>query len=315
MNEEIKKKLIDLEITPPLRTWDKISAALDEEVAAEFPSRLYELELDPPSKVWDSVATTLSYSEKLYHLELTPPSTAWEQISTALDDGAEVPRIMAVRRISVWKYAAAASIIAFLAFGVKMLTAERIGSDIVVLDPQKEKSQTQPAKKDEVQKKSEVISTEKKNSDEEVARTNNLPKEGPRETIAANTPAKNYSRRPNNYIKTTANHLSKTEFASPDAFCLTSLQKNAPGYQSNFSDAAYRYVVFENDNCELIRISKKLAEKLGCNVPDRLTPEYQSCIQQLKKWSEKIAQMNITPSADNFMNIMELLKSTEEKQF
>ena len=96
---------------------------------------------------------------------------------------------------------------------------------------------------------------------------------------------------------------------------MANLKMNAPGHQPRFPESAYRYLVFENDNCELVRMSKKLAEALGCTAPDQNAPEFQNCLQQLKKWSEKIAQMNITPSADNFMNIFELLKSTEDKQF
>jgi len=159
-----------------------------------------------------------------------------------------------------------------------------------------------------------VTGDEEKLTSPKPALTNNLPKEGPREVLASNAITKNNSRRPGNYM-TAAYKIPKPEFASSDGFCMANLQTNVPGHQPKFSDAVDRYLVFENDNCELMRISKKLAEKLGCNVSDQNTMEYQNCIQQLKKWSEKIAQMNITPSPDNFMNIFELLKSTEEKQF
>jgi hypothetical protein len=316
MNEEIKKKLFDLEINPPAGTWDKISAALDDEVAAEFPSQLYELELNPPSKVWDSVATTISYSDKLYNLEFAPPASVWNKISNALNETEEVRRVIPIRRIPVWKYAAAASILAFLAFGVKWLTAEKTGTQMAIETQQPKKTEVKPQEIDgPVKGHPATVSTEKQTpKTAEVKQTNNLPKEGPRQANATYTPVKNNSRRQNNFMAA-GYKLPTSEFANSDEFCLTSLQTDAPGHQPKFSDASHRYLVFENDNCELIRISKKLAEKLGCNVPDQLTPEYQGCIQQLKKWSEKIAQMNITPSTDNFMNIVELLKSTEEKQF
>ena len=314
MNEQIKRKLFDLEIDPPGKTWNKISAALDDEVVAEFPSQLYDFELQPPPKVWNAVATSLAYSDKLNNLELEPPISAWQKISAALEEEKVVPRITPVRRMPVWKYAVAASLLAFVGFGVKWLTAKRVGPEIANQKIVTPKTEIQTKKQDEQQNAVATTTNEQKPQEETPALTNNLPKEGPRQTVIAVTSQKNSYRRPGNYM-TAAYKIQMDEFANPDVFCLTNLKTNVPGQQPKFSDAAYRYLVFENDNCELIRISKKLAEKLGCNLPDQNTPEYQNCIQQLKKWSEKIAQVNITPSADNFMNIFELLKSTEEKQF
>jgi len=317
MNEEVKRKLCNLEVDPPGKMWGRISAALDDEVAAEFSSQLYDLEIRPPSKVWSSVAAALdagvaiNFPQKLYNLEVQPPIDSWNKISIALDKEKAVPRISPVkRRIPAYKYAVAASLLALIGFGVKWLTTERVGPEIVQ-NNRTQKTEVQPKTENNQPGPQTTISTEEQKS----ALTNNLPKEGPRQVVAATaTTVKSNTRRPGNYM-TAAYKMPKPQFASPDGFCMANLKTNAPGHEPKFSEAAYRYIVFENDNCDLVRISKKLAEKLGCTISDQNTVEYQNCIQQLKKWSEKIAQMNITPSADNFMNIFELLKSTEEKQF
>jgi len=320
MNEEIKRKLFDLEIDPPGKNWDKILAALNDEVAAEFPSHLRDLEINPSSKVWNSVAAALdsgvalNFPNKLYNLEVQPPVYSWQKISIALDKENAPPSIPAKRKIPYIKYVVAASLLALIGFGIKWLTAERTGPEVAIQNTQPQKTEVQPKSQGDQPNPQTTVSTNEKSVEQKTTLTNNLPKEGPREVVASTTTTKNNSRRPGNYM-TAAYKVPRPEFASSDGFCMASLQTNAPGHQPKFSDAVDRYLVFENDNCELMRISKKLAEKLGCNVPDQNTVEYQNCIQQLKKWSEKIAQMNITPSADNFMNIFELLKSTEEKQF
>jgi hypothetical protein len=315
MNDEVKRKLYNLEVDPPGKIWGRISAALNDEVEAEFSSQLYDLEIKPPSKVWNFVAAALdnggalNFPDKLYNLEVQPPIDSWKKISTALDEEKALPRIPVKRKTPYIKYAVAASLLAMVGFGIKWLTAERTGPEIVQ-NTKTQKTGVQPKTENNQSNPETTNSTEEQKS----TLTNNLPKEGPRQAVAATTTAKNNTRRSGNYM-TAAYKMPKPEFATSDGFCMANLKTSAPGDQPKFSEAAYRYVVFENDNCELVRISKKLAEKLGCTIADQNTVEYQNCIQQLKKWSEKIAQMNITPSADNFMNIFELLKSTEEKQF
>ena len=315
MNDGVKRKLYNLEVDPPGKMWSRISAALNDEVATEISSQLYDLEIKPPVKVWNSVAAALdngealNFPDKLYHLEVHPPIESWKKISNALDEEKALPRIPVKRKIPYIKYAVAASLLAMVGFGIKWLTAERTGPEIVQ-SSRTPKTQVQPKTESHQANPQTTNPTEEPKS----VLTNNLPQEGPREAVAATTIAKSTTRRSGNYM-TAAYKMPKPEFASSDGFCMANLKTDAPGLEPKFSEAAYRYIVFENDNCELVRISKKLAEKLGCTISDQNTVEYQNCIQQLRKWSEKIAQMNITPSADNFMNIFELLKSTEEKKF
>src|SRR6266496_4607211 len=150
MNEEIKRKLFDLEIDPPKKTWDKIIAALNDEVAAEFPSQLYDFELQPPPKVWNAVATSLVYSDKLYNLELAPPVGVWQKISVELDEEKIVPRMTPVRRIPVWKYAVAASVLGLIGFGMKWLTAEKNpGPEVAIQNPPAKKTVVQPGAEDD----------------------------------------------------------------------------------------------------------------------------------------------------------------------
>ena len=79
MSEELKKKLLNYEVSPPGIVWDKIADALDEEITAGFPRQLYEVEVMPPSGTWSNIASALEnakdeFPAKLYDLEVNPPA-------------------------------------------------------------------------------------------------------------------------------------------------------------------------------------------------------------------------------------------------
>jgi hypothetical protein len=93
MSNEWQHKIYNQEATPPARTWDKISAALDEShVSDSFPHILYNAEAQPPAGTWEAIANTLAEEEisnefpsTLYNAEAIPPANTWEHIAAALD--------------------------------------------------------------------------------------------------------------------------------------------------------------------------------------------------------------------------------------
>src|SRR5215831_7015674 len=155
MSDELKKKLYDYEVSPPIAAWDKIAAALDEQVSAEFSKKLYNLEAVPQNNVWDKIAKELEteeqekYSLKLYNLEIDPPAKAWEKISVALDEKNNLLQIPSKRKIIPFiKYAAAACVIGIIAFGAIKLLNEKTSTHAVASKtvlPQKNSSSDQPA--------------------------------------------------------------------------------------------------------------------------------------------------------------------------
>ncbi|MEO7984109.1 MAG: hypothetical protein ABI688_08505, partial [Bacteroidota bacterium] len=124
MSSGLQHKMYNFEVTPPASTWEKIAAELDEsELAAKFPSSLYNIQLAPPLQVWQRISAALDeptmindYSAKLAGMEVTPPVTVWDKIKTSLDAEQEtIPQRMRIS--SFLKYAAAAVLIGFLAWG------------------------------------------------------------------------------------------------------------------------------------------------------------------------------------------------------
>ena len=94
-------------------------------------------------------------------------------------------------------------------------------------------------------------------------------------------------------------------------FRQASLTGEIPGNCSQISDAD-PYIMFVNPDGYLIRISKKLAETLGCVYTNGNSEQYDRCQDQIRKWRDKIAQSPATSSPDNFMDILNVIKSVQE---
>jgi hypothetical protein len=77
---------------------------------------------------------------------------------------------------------------------------------------------------------------------------------------------------------------------------------------------ADRYLNFMDPDGSLIRVSKKLADAVGCFYSRGNSDEYKQCQEQIKKWRDKISQSSSTPSADHFMDILDILKSVQDNQ-
>jgi hypothetical protein len=287
--------------------WSRIVAALDQEINAEFPQRLYTLEAPPPFDVWNRIEDRLEedtqgqYAAKLFNLEAAPPPQTWNKILTLLDEENVIPEIPSKRRIiSFVRYAVAACIIALIAFGTfKLLNQKTDGRSTALKTvlPRKDSSAAL------IPNPTQQVTP---------SPSNNLPREG---TGLAQMETK--------YRKKTSSEpaVSMTQMAttfpalagsrSISDFRQVSLKGDIPGNCSLISDAD-PYLMFVNPDGYLIRISKKLAETLGCIYTNGNSDQYNRCQDQIKKWRDKIAQSPATSSPDNFMDILNVIKSVQE---
>jgi hypothetical protein len=307
MSEELKRKLYNYEAEPPGMIWNRIETALDQEISAQFPERLYVLEATPPPEVWDRIEEELEreskeqYPEKLYNIEITPPSQAWKKISTLLDDGRAIAEIPSRRRIiSFVKYAAAACIIGLIAFGTFRVLNQKTDGRSTALKavlPQKDSSAAQ------IQHPTQEPSP---------SPSNNLPREGASLAQIETKSRKRTSAEPVVSMTQMAATLPAVVGSeSTSDFRTASLTGDIPGNCSLISDAD-PYLMFVNPDGYLIRISKKLAEALGCIYSNGNSDEYNRCQDQIKRWRDKIAQSPATSSPDNFMDILNVIKSVQE---
>jgi len=312
MNEELKRKLHDYEVTPPERTWNKIAAALNKEINAEFPQKLYEAEVIPPAGTWNKIAASLEagaqdlYPAKLYNLEVAPPAKTWEKISALLNEEKIIPRISSKRKIIPFvRYAVAACIIGIVAFGAfRLLNRQTTGPSLAgktILPQSTSPTLIQPGK--ENNSSAQTIP----------AASNNLPKE---RTALAKTNVDSKRKFPTQqtgYMTQLADATTGLTNSSSLNFQQASLRGEVPGNCSLISETD-RYLNFMNPDGYLIRISKKLAETLGCYYTNGNSEEYKQCQEQIKKWRDKIAQSSATSSPGNFMDILDIIKSVQDKE-
>jgi hypothetical protein len=311
MSEELKQKLQDFEVAPPASAWNKIAASLDEEIVAEFPHTIFTAEIQPPASAWDKIKFSLDtgieeYPSKLYELEVAPPANTWQKISSALEEEKNLPRIPSKARIIPFvKYAVAASLLAAIAFGAfKFLNpAKNANSSVATNQPQKKDQPTSG-----VQPRVEDSSVTAVNPP-----SNNLPKERAVLTKNDSRAANRYNSQPSqtlSYMTETMND-DYIQSAAYSAVPQASLRGSVPG-STSFLEALDRYLTFTNSDGALVRISKKLAQTLGCLYPNATSEQYKACQDQLRKWREKIAQMPVKSSPDSFIDILNMIKSAQE---
>jgi len=306
MSEKLKRKLYNYEPDPPEVVWSRIVTTLDQEVDAEFPERLYALEVIPPPDTWNKIEKGLEqenkeqYLAKLYNIEVAPPPQAWNKILMLLDRRKSLPGTPKKGRIvSFVRYVAAACIIGVIAFAAFKILNQTTGNRRVAIKtvaPQKDSSSTS---NHPTQQPIPSLS-------------NNLPKE-------SSSLAQIETKHRKKTLPEAATYMTQMAATFPAAagsksvsdFSQISLKGDIPGNCSLISDAD-PYLMFVNPDGYLIRISKKLAETLGCIYNNGNSAEYNRCQDQIKKWRDKIAQSPGTSSPDNFMDILNVIKTVQE---
>src|SRR5438067_2845109 len=268
MSEELKRKLFNYEVSPPDKVWDKIADTLNEEISAEFPEKLHEAEEIPPANMWTNITAHLDagkeeFAIRLYTLEVTPPTAAWQKISSALFEGKSMPVITSKRKIVAFiRYAVAASIIAAVGFGTfKMLNQKNKEKPVATrtVVPQTSLKVTAPS------------GNENFSPLPEPATSNNLPKE--RAVATKSNPQFRRTLLQAGYMTQMVNPTTVSVNSTRSDFQQASLRGEVPGDCPLISDAD-RYLIFTNPDGYLIRISRKLAETLGCIYSNGNSKEY-----------------------------------------
>jgi hypothetical protein len=300
MSEALKNKLHEFESVPPSTVWDRIAVALNEEVHADFPATLKDIEVTPPLQTWSNIIATLDgeneLSNRLYDLEIAPPAAAWNAIAASLENEAQ-PRIPAIKRsIPIWKYAAAACLLCLLAFGtVRLLSNNKSDGFAGQVNPSSPVS-------------TPVVAPS--NSRDSSAQQSISPGETREERSLLAVNDLNTRKRP------AASPLTYMTSLVDDASAIVkpaagireaSLQDDVPGCNTSISQAAERYLLFTNSDGAMMRISKKLAQTLGCLYNNGSSQNSQQCEEQVKKWKDKLAQS----SPDNFMGLLDAVKSVD----
>jgi hypothetical protein len=275
MNNTLQNKILNYEVSPPAGVWKKIEDALDEsELAHEFPS-------------------------KLYGAEVLPPVSAWNKIANSLDSEQEAG-IQERRRISpLLKYAAAAVVIGFLAWGGIQVLNNRSGNTDVA------KQEVSHPEKDS---QDSFTNQDNNGPDENMASAdNNFSSEEARNDAALEASKKTFAK-----LDIPSKSRMK-EIASGFSFASTSGSESIPGIFPNneivSGNPANRYITLMTPDGHIIRMSKKLTDMVCCVSGE---DENDECMDQMKKWREKIICSPTCHSTGSFMDMLDLVEALQD---
>lgn len=315
MSSGRQHKMYNWEVTPPAGAWDKISSELDEsELSAGFPSRLYNAAIAPPAAAWTGIATALDeelfikdYSQKLVAAEVIPPIRAWEKIQASLDPA---ETLSTRKRIPLFiKYAAAAAIIALVAWGGLQVFQNKNTGDTVAKSSATETGDTSTnvAKSNPViTPVDETVTTSGIAASVEEAR-NDAALEASKKTYAKlDIPAVTHTKLKNVasffFVSDDYNYSGDAVTRSPGSL------SEDPAPPTNMTDPS-RYVAWMTPDGHLIRMSTKLKDIVCCVAGE---DDDKTCVDQMKRWREKIANPAKAHSTGNFLDIVSMIHSLQD---
>lgn len=235
-------------------------------------NKLQQFQADPPQGVWDKIADALdnsgAFAERLHQYEEQPPAASWTQIEAGLSEQPEPAKVIPLnnRLKKPLRYVAVAAGIA-----VVLITATLTFRRTKAGDLDTASHTTAPAKKgfstsDDPQKNTYAVQTGTTT---------------PKEEIQPAGDGVNGSPATQNRETTPATSGSRTAVAS-----------------------TARYLIYNDDDGNRVKVSKKLAEFVNCKDGDA------ECQQHLRELRQKLAAKATTT---DFTGILEMLHQLQQK--
>ncbi|MBA2498428.1 MAG: hypothetical protein H0V30_01745 [Chitinophagaceae bacterium] len=288
MKDELKNKIYNCEIKPPGNNWTAIANALDDGVKASFPT-------------------------KLFSYETPPPAEAWNKIANKLDNISEAAIIPVYKKaFPVWRYAAAAAIIGIIALSVFWMTD---GSNTINNDMATKPDETVTPKTNNLPVPLNKPSIAGEVNEDWIENDENKTEKW----VAKNSYREKYPDQ-NTYAVATMDDLRNAPAQLSYSFSVDNMDGNLQPLDYSARNISYNpsqvatnnpYVTVISEDGYVIRISKKLAGMIGCldNEPSLNNID---CKAKIQKWREQIASSPITPSPDNFLDMLSLINSIKE---
>ncbi|MEQ1677711.1 MAG: hypothetical protein ABL876_13465 [Chitinophagaceae bacterium] len=311
----VQNKLLSIELSPPPGVWEKIAAELDDSASEhQFPSRLYQHEVSPPAGVWGKISSSLdaivpkpTVAEKLLALEVAPPAFAWNKIKVSLDAEHEAALPEHRRMAPLLRYAAAAVLVGLLAWGgIKLLNTKPKEEESVAI-----KHETEIPEKGNIP----VVTNDPVAINENstgLHKTAIAASDEARDDAALEASKKTYARldiTSNSKIKEAANFYFGEPISSGNT---RGLDYGDDDYTDNVLPPVKdpnRYIILMTPDGNIIRMSRKLGNLICCVSGEEQDAD---CIDQMKKWREKMASPSAVHSPGNFMDILNLLNSLQD---
>lgn len=288
MNSEMQRRLYEMEVTPPVSVWEKLSVTIDE--------------INEDDRI----------ARKILDAESAPPLSVWEKINSTINAGEEKQAEKRRPVINLTRMALAAILIGVMATGwIVFQNINRKPGSVVKVSP--ESSEKTPVREPDSKgsKGNESIespidlSTSPKESIASVGIKNNIP-----------VNSKNNSQYKNRNARRVQS--SPVQYASLNTPLAKSFDRKIDDLSLVTSDQHYLTMV--NSNGRLVKIPAQLVS-LAPHLQDKPISEdiYEVMFgegtywkETLTEWRKKVASVPVA-SGDAFTSFIELLKSVQDK--
>lgn len=322
MNDSLQYRLYNYTESPPGSAWDKIALALDEsQLADKFTAALKNAAVNPPASVWTSVAASLEelelsnqYPAVLADMEVTPPATAWNKIRQSLDVEEEAP-VKEQRKLSpVFRYAAAAVFVGFVAFGaVKILNNKKEANGLAGATEIPGKQNTDGPLSNDPANTTARATEEILQSQDAIDAAALEESKGTFASLDISDRQKMRKISEDLFLEEVSPVNTDTEQILPETIFqqLKCTDVSVPAYAATSAaiDMASRYSLLMTADGHIVRVSKKLSGLICCVSGEE---QDEDCRSQLNQWKKKIADSPVAPSPGNFMDILGLLQTLKE---
>lgn len=320
MNNELQKRLYEMEVMPPAAVWEKLSLTIDEINADNIiAKRIISAEILPPTSLWEKLSSSIDemnadniITKKVATAEVFPPASVWEKIKDSIGIAEEPYKKKKGRVINLRRLAAAAVFIGvIIAAWLLLRNNNTVKTDAIAESGKKIESKTTPDTNAAI-KKDDVIRTDAPPPTVSIADAN------PQSVISKALKNKGAFKKNNNTIATPL--TTAVEYAS--------LKNEIPGEKSfdkpiddlSLVTANQNYMTMVNSNGRLVKIPSELAQ-LAPHLQDKPLSEdiYEVMFgegtywkETMDEWRKKLLSAPVA-SGDAFTSFIELLKTIQSK--
>ena len=290
MSKRLQHILTELEATPPAGVWDRLVPELDEMNALRpVAGRLQQVEEAPPPAAWDSIREQLSeisIGKKLLELEVPAPAMVWPQVTASLEEK-QPRRLRPYLRLAVAAILTGALVwagIRFLSGGPSTQTPLAEAKDMPAIRIDEEQAHENLAA---------IIADTRPVADALEEARNDAALEASKKTMAR---------------VDVSEMKRKLQQASAYNFDLPGSSAAPPAAISSTDD---RYILMATCDGQVLRLSKKLADISCCIAGENRNPD---CLDQLRKWQEKMLNAKGSHAPGNFTDILDILNALRENR-
>lgn len=302
MNSGLQHKLYHYEVQPPGKVWEMIEVELDDScLSSAFPKKIIEAAVTPPEHAWANIIDALennsgkdNLAAKLRAAEALPPAGVWQKIEMALNTGDATAQPLKKIRPFL-RYAAAAAIAGLLLWGGYSLLNEK---------PEKATAAVQPP--DNNKKEEGVVPPVPTTlPGEDIARIGaDAALEEARNDAALEASKRTYAKLDAATIQKKIRNVSSFDFGA------SAEDDTAPGKTTVINNNInHRYIVLMTPEGNIIRMSKKLKDLVCCISGEEVDA---ACLDQMKRWREKILSSSAVHAPGNFADILDLVTSLQD---